>query len=181
MTEAAASPHVYVSTACFHGECGSCRNTCKYCDAPCSCRTCHPASGQPLPEPWVDQARGIARELLRYGLSTNEAVPPELLDRITSDPALFWLRGEAQPPGVWRPGQHHSEGPAAEAVGSHNAMLDLLWLTEAGWNVELIRRQRSWRVSLSPAPDGWTALCGQGGSIGEALAKARKWAEERAS
>ena len=63
----------------------------------------HAASGQPLPEPWVDQARGIARELLRYGLRKNEAVPWELLDRIDSDPALFWLRGEAQPPGVWRP------------------------------------------------------------------------------
>ena len=70
---------------------------------------------------------------------------------------------------------------ADRACADHNAMLDLEWLTEAGWNVELIRRQGSWRVSLSPAPDGWTALCGQRGSIGQALAKARKWAEERAS
>lgn len=68
---------------------------------------------------------------------------------------------------------------AARACADHNAMLDLLWLTEAGFNVELIRRQRSWRVSLSPAPDGWTAVCGQGGSAGEALAKAREWAEGR--
>jgi len=41
--------------------------------------------------------------LLRYGLSENEAVPPELLRRIASDPALFWLRGEVQPDGEWHP------------------------------------------------------------------------------
>jgi len=68
---------------------------------------------------------------------------------------------------------------AAEVCESHNAMLDLLWLTEAGFNVEFIRRQASWRVSLSPAPDGWTAACGQGASIGDALAKAREWAGRR--
>jgi len=100
--------HAYVSTACFHEDCGGCRNTCKYCDAPCS-HPCHPAAGQPLPEPWVDQARAIARELLRYGLSTTQAVPPELLHRITSDPALFWLRGEAVPPGEWH-GAGEAEG-----------------------------------------------------------------------
>jgi len=99
---AGAPPHAYVSTACHHGECGACRNTCKYCDAPCS-HGCHPASGPPLPEPWVDQARDIARELLRCGLGTGEAVPPELLHRIASDPALFWLRGETAPPGKWAP------------------------------------------------------------------------------
>lgn len=76
---------------------------------------------------------------------------------------------------------------AARAYADHQAMLDLEWLTEAGFNVELIRvelfrRQGNrWRVSLQPAPDGWTAICGQGGSIGEALAKAREWAEGRQS
>lgn len=96
-----ATRHLYISTACFHGLCGdACRQTCKYCNAPCS-HACHPVSGQSLPEPWVDQARGIARELLRYGLSATEAVPPGLLHRIATDPALFWLRGEAAPPGEW--------------------------------------------------------------------------------
>jgi hypothetical protein len=70
---------------------------------------------------------------------------------------------------------------ADEACAAHNAVLDLAWLAEAGFNVELIRRQRSWRVSLQPAPDGWTAVCGQGASPGEALAKAREWAERRAT
>jgi len=96
----AAVPHAYVSTACFHGECGACRDTCKYCDGPCS-HGCHPASARGLPEPWVDQARGIARELLRHALSASPA-PPELVRRIEGDPALFWLRGEAKPPGQWR-------------------------------------------------------------------------------
>jgi hypothetical protein len=104
-------PHAYVSTACHHGECGTCRNTCKYCNVPCS-HGCHPASGTALPEPWVDQARGIARDLLRYGLSTGEAVPPDLLHRITDDPALFWLRGEAAPPGEW----HGAAKPPAIAL-----------------------------------------------------------------
>lgn len=94
-------PHDYVSTACFHDEHGACRKTCKYCDASCSCRDCDHAVAADLPAPWVDQARDIARELLRYGLSGSEAVPPELLRRIESDPALFWLRGEAAPPGEW--------------------------------------------------------------------------------
>jgi len=89
-------PHAYVSTACHHGECGACRNTCKYCDSPCS-HGCHPASGVPLPEPWVDQARDIARELLR-----SADLPDKLAQRIASDPALFWLRAEAPPPGEWR-------------------------------------------------------------------------------
>lgn len=72
-------------------------------------------------------------------------------------------------------------GEAAEAAcADHNAVRDLEWLAEAGFDVELIRRQGSWRVSLQPAPDGWTAVCGQGASIGEALAKAREWAEKRA-
>jgi hypothetical protein len=93
------APHVYVSTACVHGECGACRNTCKYCDAPCS-HACHPASARGLPEPWVDQARGIAALLL--GALGQDGAPEELRRRIASDPGLFWLRGEAKPPGEWR-------------------------------------------------------------------------------
>jgi hypothetical protein len=76
-------------------------------------------------------------------------------------------------------GVFDSTGVAETACAGHNAVLDLAWLAEAGFSVELIRRQRSWRVSLRPAPDGWTAICGQGGSIGAALAKAREWAERR--
>ena len=102
--DATGAPSAYVSTACLHRLCaekGACRQTCKFCDAPCAC-PCHRGSAAALPEPWVDQARNIARELLRYGLSTSEAVPPELLQRIASDPSLFWLRGEERPPGEWR-------------------------------------------------------------------------------
>jgi hypothetical protein len=90
--------HPYLSTACFHGECGACRNTCKYCNAVCS-HACHPGSGRDLPEPWVDQARGIAAELLDAIYPAD--VPDELERRIASDAALFWLRGEATPPGEW--------------------------------------------------------------------------------
>lgn len=74
-----------------------------------------------------------------------------------------------------------SPAAAEAACADHNAVLDLTWLAEAGFNVEVIRRQGSWRVSLQPAPDGWTAVCGQGASPGEALAAARKWAEGRAT
>lgn len=30
----------YFSTYCIHGDCGSCRLTCKTCNAPCRC-SCH--------------------------------------------------------------------------------------------------------------------------------------------
>ena len=33
----ATTVHEYISTACFHGKCGSCRNTCKFCGNPCRC------------------------------------------------------------------------------------------------------------------------------------------------
>lgn len=97
---AAVTAHEYTSTACLHDQCGSCRNTCKFCDAPCR-HPCHPASGE-TPVPWVDQARDIARELLRDGLH-NGPIDPALLRRIEADPALFWLRGEVVPDGTWRP------------------------------------------------------------------------------
>jgi len=92
------SRHAYLSTACFHGEHGACRNTCKYCDAPCSCGGCDHASARDLPEPWVDQARNVAVPLLG---ALGPDVPGELRKRIASDPGLFWLRGETKPPGEW--------------------------------------------------------------------------------
>jgi hypothetical protein len=98
-TDASAAPHTYLSTACFHEECGACRNTCKYCNAPCS-HACHPSSGRNLPEPWTDQAQAVAMELLDAIYPGD--VPDELAQRIATDPDLFWLRGEAQPPGEWR-------------------------------------------------------------------------------
>lgn len=101
-------PHNYLSTACFHEVHGdACRKTCKFCDAPCFC-TCHrnPVSGEraAVPEPWVDQARAVAAELLavlRPLSGTAEGMPPELEQRIANDPDLFWLRGEVQPDGEW--------------------------------------------------------------------------------
>lgn len=99
--------HVYLSTACQHemidgnpGLHASCRQTCKYCDQPCSC-TRHP-EGATAVAPWVDQARMIARELYKHAVNAG-ALPLELTQQIESDPALFWLRGEEQPPGAWHP------------------------------------------------------------------------------
>lgn len=85
--------HAYLSTACRHGECGSCRNTCKFCESPCQ-HGCHlgVTRGQVAA---VDQAREIARELYQAADITSD----RLRTRIDDDPALFWLRGE-QPPGV---------------------------------------------------------------------------------
>lgn len=96
--------HAYLSTACFHEAQGSpelhdaCRLTCKYCNAPCRCPN-HPGQFAREVIPWVDQARGIARELLDASLSGP--VPPGLLRRIADDPDLFWLRSEVPPPGTW--------------------------------------------------------------------------------
>jgi hypothetical protein len=95
-----ATVHEYVSTAYAHDLCGSCRQTCKFCDAPCLC-ACHREGDAERPQPWVDQARSIARELLRVTLNSRPT-PPDLLYRIETDPDLFWLRGEEQPPGEWR-------------------------------------------------------------------------------
>jgi hypothetical protein len=96
---APAPPHAYVSTACFHEEHGACRKTCKYCNAPCSCTGCDHAGTPGLPEPWVDQARAVAAELLDAIYPAD--VPDGLERRIATDPALFWLRGETRPPGEW--------------------------------------------------------------------------------
>jgi hypothetical protein len=93
--------HGYVSTACFHAECGDCRLTCKYCDTPCQ-HICHAKGITKVMPSWVDQARAIARELLFEHLRPRLAepsIPPALLDRIEHDPDLFWLRGEEVPPG----------------------------------------------------------------------------------
>lgn len=89
--------HSYVSTACQHELCGSCRNTCKFCNAPCR-HFCHSQDAKTAPVASVDQARDIAIELL--DLSSD--LPDELAGRIADDPALFWLRGETIPDGVWR-------------------------------------------------------------------------------
>jgi hypothetical protein len=50
--------------------------------------------------PWVDQAREIAVGLLAVVRGSGSR--DELMDRIARDPALFWLRGEVEPVGIWR-------------------------------------------------------------------------------
>jgi hypothetical protein len=95
-----APAHEYVSTACYHGECGSCRNTCKFCDAPCG-HECHPGDAARAFTPWVDQARDMARMLLMEVRAAEGPWTPQLAERIATDPGLFWLRGEEAPPGTW--------------------------------------------------------------------------------
>jgi hypothetical protein len=90
--------HDYTSTACLHGQCGSCRQTCKYCDASCQ-HGCHTATGLRTVA-WVDQARGVARQM--FAVLPMRNMPVELFQRIGNDPDLFWLRGEEVPPGTWR-------------------------------------------------------------------------------
>jgi hypothetical protein len=65
---------------------------------------------------------------------------------------------------------------AAEVCDSHNAVLDLARLAKAGFDVTLSWRSGTWRAEL-PGPGGAMVMCGQGISPGEALAKARQWAE----
>lgn len=112
---------------------------------------------------------------------------------LIGEAAVPW-RPSAAPPGVViyavpgtephvpgpdpRVGQMEATGLARTACDDHNALLDLAWLARAGFDVEIgLRPGGAWRVTLKPAPDGWTAVCGQGGTVGEALARAREWAE----
>jgi hypothetical protein len=103
--------HEYLSTACWHATYdgkpelhAGCRNSCKHAPEgevePCVC-PCHGEAGtQPGRVSWVDQARDVARELLAEIDNLAVDVGP-LAERIRTDPALFWLRGEEQPPGEW--------------------------------------------------------------------------------
>jgi hypothetical protein len=70
---------------------------------------------------------------------------------------------------------------AARACDDHNAVLDLAWLARAGFDVTLSWRAGTWRVEIPSAPYGALVMCGQGETPGEALAKAREWAEGRPS
>lgn len=88
--------HAYVSTACLHEADDpdmhdSCRKTCKFCDAPCQCPG-HVAGEVPRVESWVEQARGIARELLHRPRWPGDPSYEGMINRILTDPALFWLR-----------------------------------------------------------------------------------------
>lgn len=71
---------------------------------------------------------------------------------------------------------------AAEIVASHNALLDLAAIADAGFSAELSRHEGGvWRVEVCPGPYGKRLACGHGRSPGEALAEARQWADERAA
>lgn len=85
---------------------------------------------------WVDQARDIARQLYEDAINAG-ALPVEKLQQIESDPALFWLRGEEQPHGIWQPagtnpaapvaeGQPGSEFPASATSELHYGIIELL-------------------------------------------------------
>jgi hypothetical protein len=107
--------HIYLSTACQHESIDSnprlhaaCRQTCKFCGASCACPA-HPDATSPALT-WVDQARDIARDLWAWAAASPVPMPAELLLRIESDPALFWLRDGEQPAGQWQPGPGSSPG-----------------------------------------------------------------------
>lgn len=104
--------HDYLSTACGHAQLSgdpslhnSCRNSCKFCDSPCTC-SCHREGARTeSPVSWVDQARGIAIRLhdaLQAAGVDLATVDRHLAQAITEDRSLFWLRGEAMPPVEWR-------------------------------------------------------------------------------
>lgn len=114
--------HRYTSTACEHALRegrpelhAECRLSCKYApDGIESCRCpCH-ADGAPaeLPPPWVDQARDVAIRLLAVirenGINLGRA-EPDLNEALLYGPNMFWLRGEAQPAGEWRPTNTNNE------------------------------------------------------------------------
>lgn len=115
--------HRYISTACEHALHenrpelhAECRLSCKYSPDGVESCTCPHHTGMPLgemPPPWVDQARGIALELLTLIEEDDHfRLPAELAERVRSDPNLFWLRREVQPPGQWRP-----HAPESDAGG----------------------------------------------------------------
>lgn len=102
--EATGWVHHYVSTACLHeindgdpDQHDRCRATCKTCGRPCECANHTEGEISSAPPSWVDQARDIARRLMAEWPSMT------LAQEITTDPALFWLRGEEQPPGQRTP------------------------------------------------------------------------------
>ncbi len=102
------APHFYLSTACLHEDEDpafhySCRRSCKFCGAPCSCPG-HPGAAPGVPFSWVDQARGMARRLLEMAFNAGAADVLGVLREADADPALFWLRNdEGQPPAPRRP------------------------------------------------------------------------------
>jgi uncharacterized protein YuzE len=124
LNETPTSEHAYLSTACAHGECGSCRRTCKFCGTSCL-HGCHPHTGEQPASP-VDQARDIALELLDATRAAGidlYAVAPDLAARLDEDPALFWARGEVQPPGEWQ--GTPEQKPAAYDRDAHALYLTL--------------------------------------------------------
>jgi hypothetical protein len=96
--------HEYLSTACWHALFdgnqklhGSCRSSCKFCTRHCGC-SCHPQPEGEQAVSWVDQARDVALALLaEIEASAPTRMSTALRQRIETDPALFWLRGEEQP------------------------------------------------------------------------------------
>lgn len=104
--------HNYISTACIHEaedstHHESCRKTCKFCGARCSCPNHHPQETDEVTS-WVDQARDIARELLgmvilsEHFTKKSAEETSSLIKRIAADPSLFWLRGKERQTGERR-------------------------------------------------------------------------------
>lgn len=74
MTKAALTKHWYISTACQHLKHRQCRETCKFCDAPCQCPH---HRGEIDPDPPITWERGEPMpEKLR------ELPPPEVLENL---------------------------------------------------------------------------------------------------
>lgn len=81
------SDHKYTSTACQHELHDRCRETCKFCDAPCAC-DCHrratPGNVYPLPSVWINPGRQggepcIAGTRVPVGFVAhlvNDGIPP---------------------------------------------------------------------------------------------------------